>query len=464
MGKLKNQLKYQNSLRSNFFPKTSELDLVSSKIIEKYSSPSFLLDTLELETVFQQLMSYVSVGNFDKISKKLWKRSTWVFWYGEKNIITDQKFFSELKKYIDTNSPSSLIRSLVSIYIREYRKHPNDVKKISELITQELLSEAKSLAHWQNLHRNYDFFDHDKSSKNLSKLLENHNSVNDFFIELGFNNEQKSIGLIEDIYLNFLKTFSKKLEKNEDCQKHFRKFIDFSLNGQSLRFPQHKTQIIESLLLPWVNKKPEEDLKNKIITFLIDEFDDLRIKPQNWIGVAAEAKAIFKKWLSGATLKQFFEIISDSKGIEGEKWEYRRAFWMAYYDSDLIDDAWVIFDKKYYNDAKNKLDENIRFGTVSTVKNRASLIIKIGSFIFSEWSDEGKCRAWNENDRRAPTLYKETYSESELKQISLTIKNGYAQDGIRHWGSEIYGWQGDVSNFIYENIGISMPSFKYQLR
>lgn len=456
MGRLKNQLKYQSSNRRSFFSKTSELDLASQIIIEKYSSPTSLPDALELEAVFQQLMSYVSAGNFDEIPKRLWKRSTWVFWHDKKNLLTDQKFFSELRKYINTSNPSGLIRSLASIYIREYRSRPNDVRKISELIISSLLvAESRSLSHWQNLHKSYEFFDYDKSSSNLLELLNNLHSANEFFIELGVSNEQKSIGLIEDVYLNFLKTFSGKLERNEDRIKHFGKFIDFSFNGQSLRFPQHKIKIIESLLLPWISKKPDEELQNKITKFLIDSFGDLRIKPQNWIGVSDSAKAIFKKWLSGAALKQFFEIISDYQ--EDGEWEYRKAFWMAYYNDDLIDDVWVIFKRRHYNETKNRLDENLGFGIVdSNGKSVAAIIIKIGSFIFSEWSGVGKCRAWNENDSRAPRLYKNSYSEHELKAIS--------RDEIIHRSSKIYRWQLRLSTFIYENVGVSMPSFKYKLR
>lgn len=456
MGRLKNQLKYQSSNRRSFFSKTSELDLASQIIIEKYSSPTSLPDALELEAVFQQLMPYVSAGNFDEIPKRLWKRSTWVFWHDGKNLLTDQKFFSELRKYINTSNPSGLIRSLASIYIREYRNRPHDVKKISELIIPSLLvAESRSLSHWQNLHKSYEFFDYDKSSSNLSELLNNLYSANEFFIELGVSNEQKSIGLIEDVYLNFLKTFSGKLERNEDRIKHFSKFIDFSFDGQSLRFPQHKIKIIESLLLPWISKKPDEELQNKITKFLIDSFGDLRIKPQNWIGVSDAAKVVFKKWLSGAALEQFFEIISDYQ--EDGKWEYRKAFWMAYYNDDLIDDVWVIFKRRHYNETRNRLDENLGFGIVdSNGKSVAAIIIKIGSFIFSEWSGVGKCRAWNENDSRAPRLYKNSYSEHELKAISLYE--------IIHRFSEKYSWQATLSNFIYENIGVSMPSFKYKLR
>jgi len=465
MGKLKNRIQYQNNGRRSLFLKPSEVELASQKIIEKYSSPNFFChDPLELGAVFKKLMEYVLAENFDKIPKKLWKRSTWVFWYEEKSIIADQKFFSELKKYIENTNPNSLVRSLVAIYIREYRNHPNDVKKIGELVVQGFLSEAKSLSHWQNLHRNYKFFDYEKSLKNLSELLNSYNSVNDFFIELGFNKEQKSIGMIESVYLDFLEAFSRKLEKNDDYQKNFKKFIDFTIDGKSLRFPQHKVKIIESLLLPWVNKKPDEEFRNKIIKFLIDYFSDVRIKPQNWIGVKDAAKTVFKKWLSGAALEQFFEIISEYQGMSGDKWEYRKAFWMSYYNSDSIDDVWVILEKKYYNEAKNRLDENIGFGIVSSNDNRAAIIIKIGNFIFSEWSDVGKCRAWNGNDRQAPTLYKSSYSEYELKTSSLVIKGTNYMDGISHQGSERYTWQKTLSNFIYENIGISMPSFKYQLR
>ncbi len=465
MGKLKSRIQYHNNSGRSFFLKPSEVNLTSQKIIEKYSSPNFVCyDQLELGSVFKKLMEYVSVGNFDQIPKKLWKRSTWVFWYEEKNIITDQKFFSELEKYIENTNPSSLVRSLVSIFIREYRNHPEDVKKIGELIVRGFLLQSRSLSHWKSLHENYEFFDYEKSLKNLSELFNSYSSVNDFFIELGFNKEQKSIGIIESVYLNFLEMFSSNLEKNNDCQKNFKRFIDFTIDGQSLRFPQYKVKIIESLLLPWINKKPDEEFKNKIIKFLIDNFGDVRIKPQNWIGVEDAAKKVFKKWLSGAALEQFFEIISEYRGANGEKWEYRRAFWMAYYNNDSIDDVWVVLEKKYYNEAKNILDENIGFGIVSSNENRAAIIIKIGNFIFSEWSDVGKCRAWNENDRQAPTLYKPSYSEYELKTSSLVIKGTNYTDGISHQGSERYTWQKTLSNFIYENIGISMPSFKYQLR
>jgi hypothetical protein len=463
MGTIKNRIQYQNNGGRSFFPNHSEVNLISQKIVEKYSSTNFACNPLELESIFKQLMEYVSAENFNQIPKKLWKRSTWVFWYKEKNIITDQKFFSELEKYIENTNSITIVRSLISIFIREYRNHPNDVKKIGELIVRRFSSKTNSLSHWHNLHKNYEFFDYEKSLKNLSELLNSYSSINDFFIELGFNEEQKSIGIIESVYLNFLELFSNNLDKYNDYERNFKKFIDFTIDGQSLRFPQHKEKIIESLLLPWSNKKPDEELKNKIIKFLIDNFGDIRIKPQNWIGVKEDAKKVFRKWLSGATLEQFFEIISEWS--PDKRWEYRRAFWMAYYSNDLINDAWVVFEKKYYNEAKNRLDKNISFGIVKSNKNKAAIIIKIGNFIFSEWSNVGRCRAWNENDALAPKLYKLDYLEDELTTSSLVIKEAAnGKDGIPHRHSETYTWQKTLSNFIYENIGISMPSFKYQLK
>ena len=76
--------------------------------------------------------------------------------------------------------------------------------------------------------------------------------------------------------------------------------------------------------------------------FLVSKFGDPRLRAGRWNQMPASARVI-RRWLTDQSLRQFLDVLDDSALVH--QWKYRRAFWEAVYQRNLIAEAWVIFDK-----------------------------------------------------------------------------------------------------------------------
>ena len=179
-------------------------------------------------------------------------------------------------------------------------------------------------------------------------------------------------------------------------------------------------------------------------------------RDKGWRFVDEKSIKLVFRWLIGESLEQFFSII-DSMALE-HQWKYRKAFWKAYYDKGVLDEAWVAFGPGAILHARRLFGANFSAGELegATQSNQSVLIIKIKDLVLAEWSHNGKCRAWKSNDKFSPATYKSKYYGSSLRTSSMKIVKTLQQDGISHQQSENYHWQRRLAEFIYDETGIRM--------
>jgi len=84
------------------------------------------------------------------------------------------------------------------------------------------------------------------------------------------------------------------------------------------------------------------------------------------------------------------------------------------------------------------------------------LIFKVAGLTISEWSHDGKCRIWCESNRKSPELYQDLYIAENLRE--------HENKNFHHHGSERYGWQKKVADYIERYTGIHMPVRQYEVR
>lgn len=174
---------------------------------------------------------------------------------------------------------------------------------------------------------------------------------------------------------------------------------------------------------------------------------DPRVNPTRWQRVKAEAPeayALLLKWLTKASVYQFFDIIDQI--ADQNMWRYRRAFWTAYLEAGHIDEAWVVFGASGYYLAQNYARQNnvkFSYGRLQSGGGRTSdqsaLIMRIGDLIITEWSHSGKCNLYLPSEGYIPKLHQPHYQP------------GYLNCGthqITHHGSPNLSWQGQVASLI----------------
>ena len=232
------------------------------------------------------------------------------------------------------------------------------------------------------------------------------------------------------------------------------------------RYGRHRVKFVNALLLPWFGAaRPSASVERLIRNLLLATLGDPRFRANgpNWSGVDEQAKQVLVQWLNAASLRQFFDIVTQTMKTSDEKrmWLYRRKFWTAYLP--YITDAWVAFGPTGANLAEQYTEDGeqekyLKYGHLGPENvqgTHAVLIMRIGDTTIAEWSHNGKCRVWKANSSRAPALYQDQYSADALRNGDLEFI---------HHGNESYGWQGKIADEIYARVQVRVRPSDYHVR
>ena len=194
---------------------------------------------------------------------------------------------------------------------------------------------------------------------------------------------------------------------------------------------------VEAILKPFLKETPSNDTKKDILNFLLDAYGDPRISKGGWFSIDPKYIEIVHKWLTGESLKTFFEIIS--KFDDGKMWDSRRVFWENVFDRGLIQDAWPILNDdgvRHLRElaAEDKHNNFLRYGKMSDSYSDQTcyFAMKIGDQIVVEGSHSFAIRFFGVRNKSATPMHKETYNKKDL-----VIASPPADQRIVHQGD----WQ-----------------------
>lgn len=418
----------------------------------------------ELDLTYQVFLEAIKTNQWNDITNRDWKFVPYVFWYSNVKLGANKEFVSKYFNWLHKQSLKSNWRRLIYVYLRDFNfrlEHPATFKTTANAIQKAFKQPDLKfgLEVWGSRHSKASLFnDNFDLSKAVKLFIDSKYDWEKFIDVTGLDRELSTAGYADAIGIELLKqlTFSAKVELIEAVQ-----FFHFT--DHQLRFADRRVDVIQTLLSPWKNNPnfQNEEVREKIQNLLLKHFKDPRM-PNNlqngWRLVDDDSIRLFFKWMTKASLEQFFSII-DSMALE-HQWKYRRAFWKAYYDKEVLDDAWVAFgpDARYY--ARRLFGPNFSAGDLEGVNqsNQSVLIVRIKDLVFAEWSHNGRCRAWKSSDRLCPSTYKAKYYGVHLKEKSMKIVPSYQQDGISHQYSENYSWQRKLADFIFDETGIRMQN------
>lgn len=163
----------------------------------------------------------------------------------------------------------------------------------------------------------------------------------------------------------------------------------------------------------------------------------------NWDGVSAKSREIFCHWLVEEDLEIFFNIIKQT--ALDRMWRYREKFWRAYLPH--ISNTWIFLGNDAKRIARQLGDKIMKHGNLENASDDQSvLVLRIGRYVFSEWSHNGKLRA---HDAETANIF------FGLPAVSRTklIKNFVAER--IHSSPKTYYWQKIVSEWLKANCGVN---------
>ncbi|MET0155204.1 MAG: EH signature domain-containing protein [Rickettsiales bacterium] len=470
-GKLKEKLILFHSLpfKPPVLPQEPRLALKAAEVAIRFSGVPRPPETFELEPIYRRFMEALSTGKWDDISLRDWRYAPYVFWHGGGSLIKEASFRARYRAWLERQTGSAWKR-LIGAYLREFLRHkdfPHIYRELSGWIRQGLQRPdmAKRLEIWRQRDADIDMFsDGFETEKAVAAFIKTCGSDMARFAEYtgmrGMLAQNGYTQAVAETMLDRLLRWTAELPKLPDT------LLPFFDDGSTWRFPVLRASLLEALLLPWKVNVPSLEYQNRLQNLLLQRSGDPRlrnVRQDKWRGVSEDALAVLLRWLVGETIKQFFAVIDQ---VAEPQWQYRRAFWLAYYHKGYIDDAWVVFGKQARLHAVQSFGRSIGAGSISGGQhfpNHSILILKIGDYIFADWSHKGKCRAWSLNDRNCPKLHRLDYHADDFRKPSMQIVATHQEDGISHQGSENYRWQIRLAEFIRHNTGITMSQHDYRI-
>ncbi|MHC2371313.1 hypothetical protein ACVIQT_005961 [Bradyrhizobium diazoefficiens] len=225
-------------------------------------------------------------------------------------------------------------------------------------------------------------------------------------------------GIMDFAHLAFVDRLAPKLDQPTEIDRllHWLK-----PDGQEAR-ASGAGKAIEALLKPWMNQDPSQNIQHDLITRIVSYYGDPRVRGRAgaWSSVSDEHLGTLLRWLTGANIRFFLEIVSAVE--DSHMWAPREKFWLGLYNQKRIDAAWVAFSDAGAALARRKSGNRaIPFGRQIAGGSRSGtclLILKIGGKIVVEGSSNYKIHIFDEINPRAPKLYQHSYDCDAIRKIS----------------------------------------------
>ena len=265
-------------------------------------------------------------------------------------------------------------------------------------------------------------------------------------------------GLSANVFLSALKLTQRNLSTDPKLEDVDRVIAWVQDDDGKMYYSAHRGAVANTLLLPWTNRIPDQNMRQRVQSFLLDKLSDPRIDRGAWLGVDDAARDVMIRWLAQATLEQFLKVVD--RVAAKHQWDYRRAFWNAYIEKRVVANAWVAFGSNGAQVARRIAESTAdslmrRFATLGgSGADQAVLLLSIGDLIIADWSHNGRLRIWRRGNPSAPEFNLPSYVASDLRADSEFDTVHLPPDG----------WQGKAEAYIRRHTGIKLLESEYMPR
>lgn len=408
---------------------------------------------LELSDLDKRFRQAIDSQNWQMLSLRDWRRVPFVLWYQSPYLVEFPTFLQQFWQKLEHHP--KLIKRVLKVYLQTFT--PQHRREIAVFLQTQFNSTNRFtpyLSDWTTVQHHYQLFSADETT--ITQFA--HVCLQAGGLKI-LQQAQLTGDLAQSGYVHAVYNAALGLIKQNEWQNltQLENFLTWSCEQQQLRYPHYRIALVESLLHPYLKKKPTVVIQKTIQIFLIQILKDPRTNKHAWTGIAAIYIDCFSRWLMNSTLETFFSLL-DHCALDSH-WQYRRDFWQYYHETHQIDEAWLAVGKNIqqfiysHDELKTALNYAILTGR-GIRKTHAVLLFRIQNLIIAEWSHEGKCHIWRTDNPYAPTLYLAQYSREQLTLYSLRIKPAHKASGLIHHNKEDKGWQWDIAHFIEQETGI----------
>lgn len=415
-----------------------------------------------LDRTYRALTAANSATDFAKLSSSDLKRAPWVIFErrdpATAPLAEHTEFTKAYIREIMRRQAAAPIAALVSCFLLFYPSESTVFHPIRRLLGDTILPTARGSrnAKWRTYAKKWGLLEADASARLGRRLATSTTQPETVLEKCGLRGLLADGGLAEQAFLHWLDELRDQLTEERYDAESLHRFISFDGDahyGVGLRYARFRVRIADGLLLPFADGSPADDAMEPIKTFLLETLGDPRITgAKRWNGVDVRARQVMLGWLVKVALQDFFlllEYAAKSDATASRHWRSRKAFWTKYLEAGHIRDAWVALGPRTRQEAREFLSrEGSTYGILEkgngVQPNHSAILLRIGDLTVTEWSHNGKFRAWFGPNRSRPKPYLTSYSRNDL------IRG--ADDEVTHFSN----WELRVSGLIYHQTGLSV--------
>lgn len=419
------------------------------------------LSETTVDEIQKRLTTAYSRKNLSELTRRDLRQGCQVWFLGENPPGRDRPLATAVVKEVADRKLRAAFMALIDAYLDGFDEDDPHLVWLGEQL--DMLARHWSWRDhdlWPERLARYPLFDPkravEKVSNDVMRAGADHRAILD---DIGLNGSGRDrSGFEEAIFRAVCRMVSGKL--GAEARDHQNWLIGWAqVREHTMAFPKAWPEFACALFLPWQKEAPPNDHRNRIMEAALQYAGDPRITPVRWKAVEerfAAAYATVVRWLTEASVKQFFDIVSEMlDGNDRTMWQARRKFWTAYLDAGHIEAAWVAFGNTgadyALHAARTSGNPSLKmFGRIVSGTGRSpqhcALLMKIGDLTIAEWSHNGSCRFWARGAANAPVLFRMGKYAGDYDARELMN----SQDAIPHYS----GWQARIALKIREHTGI----------
>ena len=422
------------------------------KIIKTHDGPNSDLPNREnLRQVYRQFITtptHKLSSEFDSLRRI--RQLAWTLTYAENELprIVDTPKLQNALQLIENRFRTSMLPGIFNALLQAWDT-PN-AASLRAFLKKQLTSYTGSRKSVQKLKTNIAWYCEDNSPTNLAMyLIRSPNKLLDVWTFLEVPDYMHSYTYFSAVAVAYT-TFNNQIDI-----EHVKDVIAFVKKHNN----DKTSRIVLSKLIEKLGSDATEDLRQPVQSYVLQKWQDPRIAGADvrWRDVSDEARQIFTKWITVEDLRFFFDVVAKACG--DPKFEYRKAFWLAYLEHIsfcrpvLRKNCEYLFRHdpqalQYYQDRQ---PAELKGGN----RDQHAFIIQMGNYTFFEFSTAGACYVSHK------TVLPFELGESEYRMDELRARP-WATHRVIHNNSERYSWQNKFASWLEYEVGIK-PLRSYQL-
>lgn len=425
----------------------------ASKLLQRFGEGAPPPAAELLEEVRERLVKASESGEFATLPTRDWKFAPWCLWISLEPLAENRQFVEQYLLQLQQRDRRSDYRRLISAYLMYYHPGLKSIREFGLLLGGRVM---RWNWRWADRQREIGLFDDDGPRKLAKHITDSDEALDMLFEQVGLTSGLGRGSYANAVFKEVLATMRHLREPAYAAM--LERVLAFSEVGKTLRFLTLDRELADALLLPWLTQDPMEVTRERIEMFLMKYYGDPRFPSQHsrWSSVGDDTRGVMMRWLVRVSIEQFLQVV-DQTAMDSQ-WRFRRAFWMAYFDRGVVDEAWVAFASDGQFIAKQLFGKERAFANLQSAdRKHAVLLLRIHGLTIADWSHSGKCHIWEVNVSGSPTLYRKEYAKHELVE-------GSSNEGVTHSWAARGSWQRKVESYISARTGIHLGFREYMPR